>query len=643
MKKIFISTLLIASCALLGACSAVKKGDRHFKRGEYEYAIERYQEALEKGSNAGYANLRIAESYRLSNRMAEAAPFYEAAINSGLKIDSIQFYYGFALKDQGKYDAARQQLEEYTRQGNDPERVKHARQEIENLGEVKRILENQDRYEVRNFESLNTEAADFAPIFLDSDQEMIFTSARGDGKVYAATGGGFTDLYTFTFDGSSEFGGNVKAMDNKFNLSGVHEASATFSKDGKTMIFARGNNGSKRGRHDVDLYISYYRNGEWTEPELMPIPINDPNAWDSTPAFSGDGRSLYFASNREGGFGGTDIWRATRDGNGRWSRVQNMGKTINTAGNELFPYVSDDGKLYYASDGLPSLGGLDIFVATRARGEGIEVENMGAPINSRWDDFGIAFRSPIEGYLSSNREGGKGDDDIYYFKDVKGDIKSIDYVLVGKTMTTDSTGTEKILPNTTVRLLDPQGKTLAEATTGKDGSFKFDLSASANYELLGEKPQYFTKREPFTTYGKAIPQEELERDTTITLAYNLMLDEVVVDKPIVLDNIYYDLDKANIRPDAARELDKLVQVLKDNPNLTIELSSHTDARDTEAYNLKLSQRRAESAVEYLVSQGIDPERLQARGYGESRLLILDAQTEEEHQQNRRTEFKVLRK
>ena len=640
MMKKLSSVLLLCLAFSIGGCSSlVKKGDRHFRRGEYEFALQKYQAALDKGVAPGYPNMRMAEAYRLSNRLYQAADLYQQAISAGVRPDSILFYYGLALKDEGRYDAAREQLDLYVRQGSDRTLKERARQEVENLAQIDEITRNGDRYEVRNFESLNTAAADFAPIFLADDKEMIFSSARAGGKVYAATGGGFLDLYAYTFDGATPLSGSVKAM-SALNDANVHNAVATLSKDGRMLVFARGNDGRKRGRRDVDLYISYYRNDAWSEPELMSI--NDADAWDSTPAFSGDGRSLYFASNRDGGRGGTDIYRATMDANGRWTRVQNMGSTINSAGNEMFPYVSDDGKLYFASDGLPSLGGLDLFVASRSRGEGISVENMGAPVNSRWDDFGIAFRTPTEGFFSSNRDGGQGDDDIYYFKDVKGDVKNIDYVLVGTTTTVDSAGTTRTLPGVAVKLLDRTGQPLGTATTGPDGQFRFPLQASANYELLGEKSQYFTTRTPFTTFGRAIPQEQLTRDTTVTLSVTLNLDEIVVDKAIVLDNIYYDLNKADIRPDAARELDKLVQTLKDNPTVRIELSSHTDSRDTDAYNLRLSQRRAESAVAYLVSQGIGDGRLVARGYGETRLLLPDAQTEEEHQLNRRTEFKVLR-
>ncbi|MGB3616513.1 MAG: OmpA family protein [Catalinimonas sp.] len=626
--------LLTASCS-----SLIKKGDRHFQRGEYEYAVQDYEAAVEKGQEAPYANLRIAESYRLSNRLHQSAPYYRSAIEGGARPDSALFYYAMALKDEGQYDAARAQFESYLKQGSDRTRVARARREIKNMDELADIMQRDaDRYEVRNFESLNTEAADFAPIFLDDAEEMIFSSGRGEGKIYAATGGGFLDLYAYKFDGSEPLSGAVQSYD-RLNAPDVHDAVATISKDGTMMVFARGNDGRKKGRKDVDLFISYLRNGAWSEPELLPF--NDADAWDSTPAFSGDGRSLYFASNRARGNGGTDIWRVTMGANGLWSRPQNMGGTINTPGNEMFPYVSDDGKLYYSSDGMAGFGGLDIFVGARRRGQGIMVENVGAPIISRYDDFGIAFRTPTEGFFSSNREGGKGDDDIYYFKDVKGDIKSINYVLVGTTVTPDSAGENTILAGVEVQLLDRDGQAVGTATTGPDGQFTFPLEGSANYQLLGEKQQYFTRRQPFTTFGRAIPQEELQDDTTITLATTLLLEEIVPDRAIVLDNIYYDLNKADIRPDAARELDKLVQTLKDNPDIRIELSSHTDVRAPDNYNQRLSQRRAESAVEYIVSQGVDAARLEARGYGETQLRVENAETEEEHQLNRRTEFKVL--
>jgi peptidoglycan-associated lipoprotein len=635
IAKLFVVALIVSGCS--SASRYVKRGNKKFNRGEYAYAIEHYQRALGKGADPSFVNTRIAESYRLSNKLHDAAPFYGRAIKANPQADSIHFYYGLALKAEGKYQLAAQQLAEYAETGNDMELVERAKEEIKSLEQVREILQKDAEYVVENFESLNTPSADFSPVLLN--QEMIFSSSRGEGKVYAATGSGFTNLYRYKFDGITPTSGAVMNLEGKINNPNINEATATISRDGKTMIFARGNSGSKKGAKDVDLYITYFRNGQWTEPELLKI--SDPDAWDSSPAFSADGKSLYFSSNRKGGQGGNDIYRATKDANGRWTKVVNMGDEINTKGNEVFPYVTDDGKLYFSSDGHPSLGGLDLFEGTREKGV-ITIVNLGSPMNTRWDDFGITFKSPVDGFFSSNRDGGKGDDDIYWFKNIKSTLKSIDFVVNGVVIEQSDSG-QVILPNARVRLVENNsGKVVGETQATEEGKFSFPLQSNRNYTFIAEKPSYFTKREGFTTYGKSIPQEQLKTDTTIALEHTIALNKIEVERTIVIDNIYYDFNKADIREDASEELDKIVQLLEDNPNIAIELGSHTDSRGKDDFNLKLSQRRAESAVAYIVSKGIEPERITARGYGETTPLIEEATTEEEHQRNRRTEFKVTR-
>jgi outer membrane protein OmpA-like peptidoglycan-associated protein len=307
----------------------------------------------------------------------------------------------------------------------------------------------------------------------------------------------------------------------------------------------------------------------------------------------------------------------------------------------MFPYVSDDGRLFFSSDGHPGLGKLDLFVATRKEGV-ISVKNMGVPLNSASDDFGIVFKDPLSGYFTSDREGGKGNDDIYSFVDKTPDYKIVNYFLAGITVTRNpQTNEEEILGSTKIRFLEGD-KVIGETTTAADGAFKFKVQESKNYTIVAEKPTFFTRREAFSMSGRSIPQEQLVKPVTdTTFNIKVPLDRVEVNKVFVVDNIYYDLDKSDIRSDAAEELDKLVDFLKDNPNIKIELSSHTDVRAADDYNMKLSQRRAEAAVNYLIQNGINPTKITAKGYGETRLIVADAQTEEEHQRNRRTEIKIL--
>ena len=369
--------------------------------------------------------------------------------------------------------------------------------------------------------------------------------------------------------------------------------------------------------------------------------MNTSRSWDSTPYLSKDGKTLYFASNRSKGFGGTDIYKANVNRRGRWINIQNLGPEINTPGNELFPSVTEDGRLYFSSDNHEGFGGLDIFVASRKAGK-VTISNPGKPLNSRGDDFGVNPYNSTRGFFTSNRDGGSGDDDIYTFINDDPNLKIVNYILKGITLTPKSENKElSVLGNSSVKLLDKDENIIQETFTDERGKFEFTVYSDEDYILIGEKENYFSTRGDFSTIGKEVDRTKLkEFITNVEFEKNLVLDKIVVNKSIVLDNIYYDLNKADIRDDAAFELDKLVVILIDNPNITVELSSHTDDRSTVDYNQDLSQRRAESAVSYIVSKGISENRMTAKGYGESKLIIPNAKTEKEHQINRRTEFKV---
>lgn len=671
-KHTFISSLaFVGLLACLTACNSTqslfKQAVREFDNGEYDLAIKDLRTVAATPYEPGRTNYLLAESYRMSNRFVLASSYYQKALDNGVTIPEAPFNYAFALKAEGKYSEAIAQLEKYVN-SNPTNKValEKANRELYTLKSIDVIQQKKTFYKIKNLEKLNTPGAEFSPFV--KDDNLIFAASRKE-TIYKTNGMPMLGIYKVKLaENYDETGGESEVFSSALFMEGVNEANVTFTKDGKTVVIARGNTGKKKGTADVDLYLSRFANNRWTEARL--IPVSDSASWDGSPAFSRDGRTLYFCSNRPGGVGGIDIYRANMDASGRFSKPVNMGKDINTPGDEMFPYVGPDAKLYFASDGHPGLGKLDVFVATRSQGV-ISVENLGMPINSRFDDFGLVFADDDMkyGFFSSNREGGKGDDDIYFVEDESVGLDStqiaeleklppddprrrtigkpeppkiVNYFLAGTVASNETPSA--VLDSAVVKIYEVSADSLVGQGITKGGGIfgTFPLEEGKDYTLLIEKKGYITKRDAFTMAGKAIPQifrKKLTMDTTFYVA--LKLDRLALNKTFVLENIYYDLDKFNIRDDAAIELDKLVQILKDNPTVKIELSSHTDARATDSYNNKLSQNRAQSAVDYIVTKGIDKERMVAKGYGETQLIIKDAKTEEEHQKNRRTEFTIL--
>lgn len=664
---IFLLNILFVASLLSGCNSAMqayKDGVKKFDNGEYDLAIK----ALQKSATANYevaqTDYLIAESYRLSNRYQESLPYYKKVVETENNHPDAGFHYAYALKTNENYQEAMKQFAAFAKTATAPKNLQdRALREIEILKIIDRLKTTKPDVEIINL-PVNTAGAEFSPAI--SGQELIFSASKKE-KIYKNNGQPMLGLYKTVITQDPEsikgtpvlFSKNIMAED-------ANEGSPAFSPDGKTLIFARGNNGKKKGTPDVDLYMSKLVGSEWTLPSYLPI--NDSLAWDGSPSFSRDGKTLYFASNRPGGSGGIDLYRTNMDASGRFSKPVNMGKDINSAGDDMFPYVAEDNKLYFASDGHPGLGKLDIFVATRSQGV-ISIENLGLPFNSPQDDFGLIFYEDLnKGFLSSNRAGGKGDDDIYYFFSpetpdstdlakiddptnplsprnpnyIDGKLKVARYFLAGNVIANTPEATP--IDSAVVHILpDTSEIQMAQLPTDSYGKFgNQPVQEGSSYVLLVSRKGYISKRENFSMDGKSIPPIFLTKELTdTTYTVTIKLDKLELNKTFVLENIYYDLNKFNIRPDAAFELDKLVQILKDNPTVKIELSSHTDARATDAYNMTLSQNRAESAVEYLISKGIDADRMIAAGYGERELIITNAKTEEEHQRNRRTEFTIL--
>lgn len=638
-----------------------------FQQERYETSAENLKQAVEKGAPKGESHYYIAESYRLSNRIHQAESHYRKAIEEGIREDNALFYYAFAMKANANYQGARKQLEKYLKFGTDYEHLEYAKKEINNLKRLEEIAMRLPAYKIENCKDLNTEGIEYAPVMKDND--LYFTSSRGEGPMYMGQGTRFTDIYRYEFDSVSKFSGKAVPLDQVINQPKTHEASATFTPDGKTMVFARSNTGKKRDvNQEVDLYQSQLVDGDWTEPERLPFTMGE--YWDSNPYFSPDGRELYFASNRPGGYGKDDLWKVLRMSDGSWGDPVNLGGDINTKGEEQFPFLHPNGEFYFASNGHSGFGGLDLFVHKRNPNGKMQVRNLGKPVNTPYDDFAIYFWEGENGFFCSNRPDGVGDDDIYYFVHDFEPEYTLNGVVKGKLMNDRGQVLEQTesLPDSKVILSDKNGNEIATTTSDSLAEFEFDVEPEKDYIISAEHEGYIARDKEFSTKGKTVSQEKMAfYQRAVEFNTEIILDPVAEGVVIKFPPIYYPYNSWEITPEAEEVLDEMVTVMKRNPAILVELGSHTDARGSAKYNRKLSQNRAESAVEYILSKGVEKSRMEAKGYGEDvprvvtedtlvfsegtvlRHTLLDSleevgdttASELGHQLNRRTEFKIV--
>ncbi len=651
MKKVCWIMLI----SIFYGCSSSEKAVDFFDAAQYELAIKNYTKQLHKNpENKAELNFRIGESYRLSNRIQEALPFYQSASKAGYKSDNLAFFVGYALKANGEYEKASTYFQKYVETGKNNTRTELAQNEVKNLKNIQQILEKETYTTISACDKINTNASEFAPVIYG--KHVIFSSSRRGEETFYTDGTGFTDLYAFELKDTAECKGKiVNFFTETINTDGRHEANATFSADGKTMIFARSNSAQKDEKQkDVNLYSSTFDGTTWSAPRMLDISRID--AWDSSPALSPDGKILYFSSNRGEEKQTTeehlDLYQSIKDTDGNWATPQRLGKEINTNGNEAFPYVDKDGNFYFASDGHQGLGQLDLFkIDTLKNSNQLIIINLGKPVNSTADDFGIVFRSPVSGYFTSNRTGGEaqGDDDIYQFKNDSASQKSVVYYLRGVSYVHQGNG-KKILSETTVILLDEKNKIIESKISDASGNFQFEkpIELDKTYHLTGEKETYVSDDFEYSTVGRGVDLATLPMgknviyfDTLVVLEKDIFAGDTIPELEIL-----YEYDSTRITKEAGEKLDEfayfLKKYLKQHPTTVIELGSHTDARGNDKYNERLAEGRAKSAVEYLVKSGINSANIQAKGYGESDLKIKNATTEAQHQINRRTTVKILK-
>jgi len=653
MKRYLILILILVFTSIQESPAQKRKAERAYSAynaGEYYEAIDQFKDTYSKTSKSDKAArtelvFMIAECYRLINDPKSAETWYKLAVRSSYTKPEAQYRLAESMKKSGKYQQAIDEFKKYKQAA--PADAK-ADQEIRACELALEWLRNPEEYIVQELRDLNSRESDFAPAYGRDDFEVVyFTSSRDDAagnKTHGATGQGFTDIFESRLDKKSKWSTPVAV--NIIN-SEFEEGTPCFSSDYKELYYTRCEAGKREKKGCVIMYSK--KNGDtWSEPKNLEILPDSLVA--AHPALSPDGLTLYFVSDMAGGSGGKDIWMTTRSaGSDAWSRPQNLSPDINTSGDELFPCMRSDGTLYFSSDGLIGMGGLDIFKAVSQPDGSWLVQNMKAPINSSADDFGIAFENENERGIFSSTRKGRGNDELYAFE-----FPPLKFSVTGL-VKDEKTGSA--IQGSTVQLIASDGSNL-QAETGASGDFKFALKPDVDYIFLASKRGYLNGKEKETTKG-----QEKSRDFMVTI--NL----TAIDKPIELPNIFYDFNKWDLRPESMVSLDKLVETLNDNPNVTIELMSHTDSRDTEEYNYDLSQKRAQSVVQYLIEKGIEAERLSAKGYGESSPKVVDAsvvsqasflkigtvlseqyinslpgeeQKEIAHQINRRTEFKVLR-
>jgi len=651
MKKSFISLIIILFLVPVSAEAQKQKAERAyeaFRAGSYFEATDLFKDVYSKTRDKQVkADMvyMVSECYRIINDPKNAELWYKKAVKSAFPKPEAQYWLAESIKKNGRYPQAIEEFRKYRQMvPGDP----RTEQQIRSCELAMEWKSSPEAYNIEEAKELNSKDSDFSPAYARDDYGMVwFTSSRDDAqgnKSHGATGQNFTDIFETRLDKKGRWSTPVPA---DYLNSEFEDGTPSFSGDFTEVYFTRCEAGKREEKGCVIMYSE--RDGtQWSDPKVISLLADSLVA--AHPSISADGLTLYFVSDIPGGLGGKDIYRSVRSSaGGDWPRPENLGSDINTKGNELFPYVREDGTLYFASDGQIGMGGLDIFKASPQAGGGWIVENMKSPVNSNADDFGIAFEKEAEKGIFSSTRKGRGDDDLYFFE-----LPPLRFGITGL-VRDEKTG--QPVQGATVALIASDGVNL-QAETGAGGDFKFTLKPNVDYIFLASKKGYLNGKEKETTRG-----QDKSRDFMATILLT------AIDKPIELPNIFYDFGKWDLRPESMVSLDKLVETLNDNPNVTIELMSHTDSRDTEEYNLELSQKRAQSVVDYLIGKGIAVERLTARGYGETNPKVVDAsmvqdspflrtgttlteqyintlasdeQKEIAHQINRRTEFKVLR-
>nr|WP_293302403.1 OmpA family protein [Allomuricauda sp.] len=646
LKRILILLIVVSGCVTsMMAQDSIPdkqqakrkaKADQRYEEYSFSPAIDIYKKVLDKGYVSSDLLKRLGNAYYFNAKYEEAASIYkklDETYPDEMEVDYI-FRYAQSLKSLGNYDGATKLMERF--------KTLTAVNIDFDEDYLAKIEKNSGRYTVKPFE-YNSKYSDFAASYYEKG--LIFASDRDTGNLarYRHTWNSkdFLDLYKVNADSISN--DRVVKIEGDVNTR-LHESTSVVNKDGTVMYFTRNNFFDGRKKKDEEgiirlkIYSAERVNGIWTN--ITELPFNNDSYSVAHPMLSPDGKKLYFVSDMPGSFGQSDIFMTEIIGDGTYGPIINLGKNINTIGRETFPFIAKDGVLYFSSDGHQGLGGLDVF-ATKITYNDYDqpVVNVGRPINSPLDDFSFIFNSEDKtGYFSSNREGGMGEDDIYGF--VENEPLVLDCIQEVSGTVRDRISNE-VLAGATVKVIDEENREISSTITDSKGNYILQLDCSKGNFVRASRDGYVPAEEYFNkSDGKPrIIDFYLERDL-VTGGFG---DDLA--KLLQLSTIYFDLNKYNIRPDAEIEIQKVIVAMEKYPSLKIKVNSHTDSRGNDAYNLWLSQKRAESTVKYMISKGISADRLQGEGFGESRLVnecFNGVQcSKEQHQLNRRSEFIIF--
>ena len=655
-SKSSILLLLIALLALqsCGIKARLAKADKRYALGEYAVAGDLYKSVYSRiPSKNKPLRAEIAfkqgECYRLINHY-RAEQVYQNAVRNKSTNDTVYLRLAQMQQRNGKYADAAKSYTSYLEKHPEDELALNGLQATALAAEMKA---SPTRYLVKKSKEFNiSRSSTFSPLFSGSEGDvLIFTSNRKFGKknVVRKNNGVSGQPNNHLFMTRKNNKGKWEAIEplegdvTSLNDEGI----ASITSDGRSMYFTRSLLADDKGGGTL-IVLSNRAGGTWSAPQKVTI-FKDSTISVGHPAITPDGTTMYFVSDSKEGLGGKDIWRATYEG-GEWKYIENLGKDINTPDDEMFPTVREDGTLYYSSKGKPGMGGLDIFKATPLKEGGWEVKNMGVPVNSPADDFGMAFAGKTEsGYFSSNRNESRGYDALWSFE-----LPALEYVLQGKI--TDRVG--ETVADAKIRIIGNNGENARIQAKG-DGTYSFKMTKGVDYVMLASARGFLNQKNEISTRNASDRQSE---------SFKVDFQLTPLFKPVQMDNIFYEFAKWNLTPQSETGLQQLVKLLNDNPNITIEMSAHTDYVGNNESNRILSERRAQSVVDYLIKAGIDKKRLTAVGYGEEQPFTVDINTAKKYnflkentvltegfiltltpvqqeianQINRRTEFRVLK-